>query len=199
TCAKCGANAKCSKDGSGVASCSCNDGFDMLANGTCSDVVCLALGCSPGGTCLKQMGTNVRYCKWDSPCGNCPMGATCKTTPSKAGNPIPYCVCPDGYGMTQDACIEGGKSTVGAASITLIQDPKALDKASRPYTVRANLDGCTDLPKEVAGNYKTRYGVYNMNGTLRCNTFQLWAGSNCSGKLVSAGPLSTVSYCTVFT
>ncbi|CAI5458203.1 unnamed protein product, partial [Closterium sp. Yama58-4] len=76
---------------------------------------CAALGCEPDGTCeVDQNGG--RYCKWASPCGTCPTGATCKTVLETEDSDftlwhpdlaqVPYCECPQGFGMTPTECVE---------------------------------------------------------------------------------------------
>ncbi|CAI5458191.1 unnamed protein product, partial [Closterium sp. Yama58-4] len=70
------------------------------------DPACDALGCEPGGKCEVD-GNGERYCKWDSPCGACPTGATCKTVPAtnKPSVQVPYCACPEGYNITATQCV----------------------------------------------------------------------------------------------
>ncbi|CAI5977030.1 unnamed protein product, partial [Closterium sp. NIES-64] len=149
------------------------------------DPACAALGCEPVGGKCEVDGNGERYCKWDSPCGSCPTGATCKTVPatSNSGVPVqlPYCACPDGYGMTETSCVEGGKSTVASTSITLVAEWKAKDNTSRPYTLRWNLNGCTQYPAAVAGNYSSEYLLANINSTADCRVAYQYYTDNCEG------------------
>ncbi|CAI5522608.1 unnamed protein product, partial [Closterium sp. Naga37s-1] len=183
---KCGPGGNCTRDVNGNPSCSCSTGFKLSFDKlSCIDSKCFALGCSPGGTCAKDNSTGLLYCKWDTPCGRCPTGATCNTTLEIMENSLaPYCVCPAGYGMTQDACIKGGVSTVGAASMTFDSD-QVRDGGSRPYTVRANINTCTPVPKERVGNFTRRYLVFNTNdGTPLFRSREYWTGNNCTGELL---------------
>ncbi|CAI5534153.1 unnamed protein product, partial [Closterium sp. Naga37s-1] len=60
----------------------------------CTDAPCDALGCEPVGKCVVDE-SGERYCQWDSPCGACPSGATCKTVPA-TNNDSPCGACPTG-------------------------------------------------------------------------------------------------------
>ncbi|CAI5514440.1 unnamed protein product, partial [Closterium sp. Naga37s-1] len=146
------------------------------------DRACDALRCEPDGTCVKDQNGD-RFCQWDSPCGNCPTGATCKAVPSKGSIPIqvPYCECPSGYGMTATECVQGGKDTVGGNSYTLIANSAAKDYTSRPYTLRYNTDGCTQFPAAVAGKYTTKYTVYSVKSNAYCYKYQEFSTDNCEG------------------
>ncbi|CAI5458192.1 unnamed protein product, partial [Closterium sp. Yama58-4] len=146
------------------------------------DRACDALGCEPDGTCVKDQNGE-RYCQWDSPCGSCPTGATCKTVPSKGSIvvQVPYCECPSGYGMTATECVAGGKDTVGGNSYTFIANPAAKDYTSRPYTLRYNVDGCTQFPAAVAGKYTAKYTVYSVKSNAYCYKYQEFSTDNCEG------------------
>ncbi|CAI5510752.1 unnamed protein product, partial [Closterium sp. Naga37s-1] len=128
-----------------------------------------------------------------SPCGSCPSGATCNTTVEVSQRALaPYCLCPAGYAMTPDACIKGGKSTVGAASMTFVND-NVIDGGSRPYTVRANLNACTPVPKERVGNFTRRFIVYDANdGTPLFSSREFWSGDNCTGELLFQRTMPTI-------
>ncbi|CAI5988024.1 unnamed protein product, partial [Closterium sp. NIES-64] len=146
------------------------------------DRACDALKCEPDGTCVKDQNGE-RYCQWDSPCGSCPTGATCKAVQSKGSIPIqvPYCECPSGYGMTATECVLGGKDTVGGNSYTFIVNRSAKDNTSRPYTLRYNTDGCTQFPAAVAGKYSTKYTVYSVKSNAYCYKYQEFSTDNCQG------------------
>ncbi|CAI5530213.1 unnamed protein product, partial [Closterium sp. Naga37s-1] len=142
-------------------------------------MACAALGCEPDGVCV--ISTNgVRSCKWNSPCGTCPTGATCKTVHTSfiEEADVPYCECPKGFGMTATECKEGAPDQVVASSITLIQDRSASGTASKPYTFRLK-SGCNQYPKEVAGNYKTLYALENIGGTKGCASVELYTDDYC--------------------
>ncbi|CAI5485248.1 unnamed protein product, partial [Closterium sp. Naga37s-1] len=151
-----------------------------------SDPACAALGCEPGGKCEVD-GNGERYCKWDSPCGACPTGATCKTVPLErnVSVQVPYCECPAGYGMTATECVAGGNSTVGWDSITLIANPAAKDNTSRPYTLRLNPNGCTQFPTLMTGK-AAYYFVYMIgtSGRMNCRIYNHYNMNNCEGKLI---------------
>ncbi|CAI5485211.1 unnamed protein product, partial [Closterium sp. Naga37s-1] len=53
------------------------------------------------GTCVVEQNGKLS-CLY-SPCGDCPSGATCKSVPDEfnKNKPIPYCACPQGYGITR--------------------------------------------------------------------------------------------------
>ncbi|CAI5458194.1 unnamed protein product [Closterium sp. Yama58-4] len=148
-------------------------------------VACLALGCAPDGHCEVDQNGELA-CMWDSPCGTCPTGATCETTPAKNDSLVlaPYCLCPEGYGMTDTECVEGVDSTVSSTSFTLIANRTAKDNASKPYTLRWNLDGCTQYPEEVAGKYTTIYTVWNTTNTPACRDATLYSTDNCEGTTI---------------
>ncbi|CAI7896782.1 unnamed protein product [Closterium sp. NIES-54] len=148
-----------------------------------ADPACAALGCEPvGGTCEVD-GNGERYCKWDSPCGICPTGATCKTVAATFNSavPVPYCACPQGFGITASKCVEGGRSTVSSFSSTFIANRTAKDASSRPYTFRVNLIGCTQIPAAVVGKVTTMYIVDGIDGAPSCRSFKNYATDNCRG------------------
>ncbi|CAI5514444.1 unnamed protein product, partial [Closterium sp. Naga37s-1] len=146
---------------------------------------CLAFGCGSDGSCGVDPNGDY-FCKWDSPCGACPTGASCETTPAESDSSVlaPYCVCPEGYGMTDTECVEGGESTVSSTSYTLIANRTAKDNASKPYTLRWNLDGCTQYPEAVAGKFTTIYAVWNSIDSLPCQNATLYRDDNCDGRVV---------------
>ncbi|CAI5988007.1 unnamed protein product [Closterium sp. NIES-64] len=78
-----------------------------VASVLCTDAACDALGCQPGGKCVVDENGE-RFCQWDSPCGACSTGATCKTVPASdnSGVQVPYCACPQGYGITATKCVK---------------------------------------------------------------------------------------------
>ncbi|CAI5514436.1 unnamed protein product, partial [Closterium sp. Naga37s-1] len=156
------------------------------------DPACDALGCGPGGKCeVDQNGE--RYCKWDSPCGICPAGATCKTVPAKyyPSVPVPYCACPQGSGITETKCVAGWASEVSSYSITVIANPTAKDSSSQPYTLRLNLSDCTQLPVAVAGQYRTIYSVENTDDAPKCASIEYFSTDNCEDDPVRGGPFAT--------
>ncbi|CAI5467138.1 unnamed protein product [Closterium sp. Yama58-4] len=146
---------------------------------------CLALGCGPDRHCEADQNGEL-VCQWDSPCGTCPTGATCETTPTNDDSSVlaPYCLCPEGYGMTDTECVEGVDSTVSSISFTLIANRTATDNASKPYTLRWNLDGCTQYPEEVAGKFTTIYTVWNTTNTPACQDATLYSTDNCEGTTI---------------
>ncbi|GJP49251.1 hypothetical protein CLOM_g8490 [Closterium sp. NIES-68] len=115
-----------------------------------------------------------------SPCGSCPSGATCRLTPAHndVSLTVPYCACPNGYGMTPDACVKGAHSTVSGDSITLSRKAGAQDQAS--FTFRPNMDSCTQLPEAVAGSFDSHAVVLRM-GTPSCAVITVYDGDNCTG------------------
>ncbi|CAI7885517.1 unnamed protein product [Closterium sp. NIES-53] len=198
--ANCGPNGTCVKKQNGDPTCSCNAGYQMPPDKlVCVDLACYVLGCEPEGVCVNNNG--VRSCKWNSPCGSCPRGAVCKTTKAdllKAIDPqelirtvdAPYCECPAGYGMTPTECIKGAPDQVLSTSMTLIRDPTAKDKASKPYTFRFK-NGCTQYPKEVAGNYTAFYSVININGIPNCQDWEAYTTDNCTSTPERSGHSGT--------
>ncbi|CAI5534148.1 unnamed protein product [Closterium sp. Naga37s-1] len=159
-------------------------GDETAPPASADDPACAALGCEPGGTCeVDENGE--RYCKWDSPCGTCPTGATCKTVPAYSNNSVqvPYCECPAGYGMTSTECVLGGSSTVSSFSLTLFANPAAKDNTSRPYTIRLNPTGCTQYPPAVAGKSTFFYGVANIGSTWSCPYYYTYSTDNCEGRV----------------
>ncbi|CAI5485243.1 unnamed protein product, partial [Closterium sp. Naga37s-1] len=138
-----------------------------------------------------------------SPCGACPTGATCKTvleTDTREFQPslwingripaqVPYCDCPAGYGMTPTECVEGGNFTVGAESVTLIANQTAKDYTSRPYTLRWNLNGCTQIPAAVTVKFTAMYSVFSIGDTPKCQNIYFYRTDNCEGSsyAVSSG------------
>ncbi|CAI7912557.1 unnamed protein product [Closterium sp. NIES-54] len=160
------------------------------------DPACDALGCGPGGKCeVDQNGE--RYCKWDSLCGTCPTGAFCKTVPSEYNSTaqVPYCTCPQGYGLTATKCVAGASPTVGSFSITLIANRTARDNSSRPYTVRFNLNNCTQYPDAVAGKYRARFTVEGIDDAPDCPNLKVYKTNNCEGEpFFTSTLLKTKSY-----
>ncbi|CAI5485238.1 unnamed protein product, partial [Closterium sp. Naga37s-1] len=157
-----------------------------------ADPACAALGCEPDGKCVVgQDGT--RSCQWASPCGACPTGATCKTVPAASNNsvPVPYCACPDGYGMTPTDCIQGENSTVSSSGMTVIGNRTAQDKASRPYTFRLNPNACTPFPDAIARTFSTLYTIANIPDAPRCPKMNLYATNNCQGTPTASFPTNT--------
>ncbi|CAI5458185.1 unnamed protein product [Closterium sp. Yama58-4] len=156
-----------------------------MASMLCTDAACEALGCEPGGTCVLDE-TGERYCKWDSPCGACPTGATCKTVPSTQDSSVqvPYCACPDGYGMTPTKCVKGEASTVASISYTLIANLTARDNSSRPYTFRPSLNNCTQVPAAVDSTFTAMYTVYNIGNASNWSTVKIFTGYNCDGTVM---------------
>ncbi|CAI7841857.1 unnamed protein product, partial [Closterium sp. NIES-53] len=64
TCAlkTCGVNSRCTKDIAGVASCVCDTGFALQADGvTCTDT-CVLKQCGGNGTCIKSLGVASCMC-----------------------------------------------------------------------------------------------------------------------------------------
>ncbi|CAI5485254.1 unnamed protein product, partial [Closterium sp. Naga37s-1] len=153
-----------------------------VASILCTDAPCDALGCEPGGTCVVDE-TGERYCQWDSPCGACPTGATCKTVPATNNGwvRVPYCACPSGYGMTPTGCVDGEVATVASYSATYIVNRTANDYTSRPYTFRLNRNGCTQYPDAVAGKFTSVYIVDNIDDAPWCPKFQVFSTDNCEG------------------
>ncbi|CAI7862340.1 unnamed protein product, partial [Closterium sp. NIES-53] len=171
---------RCAIAENGYPYCFCYEaGYEMDSNRVnCVRSECYFSGCGPDRDCVYNYG---RYtCKWRSPCGSCPSGATCKTirATSAVVADVPYCVCDAGYGMTTTGCVQGSPDTVPASSITLVQDRAAVNNASRPYTFRTNV-GCNQLPKEVAGNFSNYYEVHNINGGRGCSMLTFYRGDNC--------------------
>ncbi|CAI5484477.1 unnamed protein product [Closterium sp. Yama58-4] len=180
---------KCEVMGAKTKYCGCRQGFEKCDYTACEESLCSNLGCaSLGGRCVRSM-IGLYSCQWASPCGNCPDFATCKSFMSeKYKATIQYCVCPYGYGMTENGCVMDYKHMMAAASFTFIQDPWANDKASRPFTVRASYGGCMQLPREVAGKYRARSSVFNIaDGTPRCKAIKFYDGNNCEGNVVKGG------------
>ncbi|CAI5470092.1 unnamed protein product [Closterium sp. Yama58-4] len=197
TCAEvnCGPNGKCVKKDNGDPTCSCNAGYQMPPDKLiCVETACYVLGCEPEGVCVNNNGA--RSCKWNSPCGACPSGATCRfvqgmnltgvgyTEPPKVD--VPVCECPAGYGMTPTECVKGAPDEVLGYSITLIQDPTAKDKASKPYTFRYR-EGCTQFPKEVAGNYTVEFHVHGIGDAPMCRSWRLYDTDNCTSTPLHKG------------
>ncbi|CAI5506414.1 unnamed protein product, partial [Closterium sp. Naga37s-1] len=157
-------------------------------NVSSSDPACAALGCDPGGTCQVDQSSEL-FCQWDTPCGSCPKGATCKTTYNYgkywAPVPVQYCMCPQGYGMydatdRQGACIRTGPGRASAFSLTLIANETAKDKASRPYTFRLDNHICTQLPDAVAGKVTAAYIITTNNDYLSiCHKVRIYPSDNC--------------------
>ncbi|CAI7892230.1 unnamed protein product [Closterium sp. NIES-54] len=79
---------------------------------------------------------------------------------------------------------KGGESTVSSTSYTLIANRTAKDNASKPYTLRWNLDGCTQYPEAVAGKFTTIYAVWNSIDSLPCQNATLYRDDNCDGRVV---------------
>ncbi|CAI5467143.1 unnamed protein product [Closterium sp. Yama58-4] len=158
------------------------------------DPACDALSCEPGGKCVVD-GNGERYCKWDSSCGVCPTGATCKTVPARyyPSVQVPYCACPQGFGITETKCVAGGASDVSSYSMTLLANPAAKDSSSRPYTLRLNLSDCTQLPAAVAGKYRTIYSVENTDDGPKCASIEYFSTDNCEDDPVRGGPITTPS------
>ncbi|CAI5513062.1 unnamed protein product, partial [Closterium sp. Naga37s-1] len=162
----------------------------VLCNVDSTDVTCDALGCVPGGTCEVDRNGN-HFCLWDSPCGECPTGATCKSFPSATASEtvaLPYCACPEGSGITPTECVAGGTPTVSSHSFTYIMNRKAKDRTSRPYTFRLNLNACTQFPEGVAG--LSMYCPDNTGDAPTCSNYKLYEGDNCDGNIVFEGPYS---------
>ncbi|CAI5503772.1 unnamed protein product, partial [Closterium sp. Naga37s-1] len=176
---KCPSNSTCTltSGGKGV-TCACDEGFSQI-NGACVDKACSELGCEPDGVCVNTNG--VRSCKWNSPCGTCPTGATCKTIhiPPYYDVDVPHCECPTGYGMTPTECIQGAPDQVLATSITLVRDISAKDNASKPYTFRATY-GCNPLPEGLAGNFRAIYQTFNIDGGPSCASFRWYESDDCT-------------------
>ncbi|CAI5529511.1 unnamed protein product, partial [Closterium sp. Naga37s-1] len=112
----CGSNGTCIKNSAtGVASCVCDTGFVLQADGrTCTDT-CVIKGCNAvvtdcvkdaagAASCVCKTGyQNISgTCMGPASCGVCPAGASCTVVPyTKAA----YCACPLGYGMTAAGCV----------------------------------------------------------------------------------------------
>ncbi|CAI5460143.1 unnamed protein product [Closterium sp. Yama58-4] len=159
--------------------------WSSVASVLCDDPIdsgCAALGCDPDGSCqLDQSGE--LFCQWASSCGTCPRGSTCtqKREYIKYIVNMTYCACPDGYGLTPRGCYWGNE--LGSSfSFTVIADPTAKDKASRPYTFRLNSTGCTQLPDAVAGKATfVRYLRDTGNGGAPCARYRIYPTDNCKG------------------
>ncbi|CAI5534152.1 unnamed protein product, partial [Closterium sp. Naga37s-1] len=173
---------RASATASGVSSQAPQECLFYLASVLCVDAPCDALGCEPGGTCVVDENGE-RYCQWDSPCGACPTGATCKTVPATNNGwvRVPYCACPSGYGMTPTGCVDGEVATVASYSATYIVNRTANDYTSRPYTFRLNRNGCTQYPDAVAGKFTSVYIVDNIDDAPWCPKFQVFSTDNCEG------------------
>ncbi|CAI5458186.1 unnamed protein product [Closterium sp. Yama58-4] len=158
-----------------------------------TDPACAALGCEPAGGTCEVDGNGKRYCKWDSPCGACPTGATCKTVPASSNSSVqvPYCACPKGFGMTATKCVAGGRPTVSSFSSTFIANRYAKDASSRPYTFRVNLAGCTQFPAAVVGKVTTIYIVDGIGDAPSCRSFKNYAADNCKGASESGNSVGT--------
>ncbi|CAI5517679.1 unnamed protein product, partial [Closterium sp. Naga37s-1] len=153
----------------------------ILQDITTSDPACAALGCEPaGGKCEKDKNGE-RYCKWDSLCGPCPSGATCKTYESDP--PYPYCSCPSGYGMTATSCVQGGAPTVSSYSYTYIANETAKDAAARPWTFRLNLNVCTPTPPAVTGVITSAYKTENIGDAPPCRKIIYYKSNACEGAI----------------
>ncbi|CAI5535673.1 unnamed protein product, partial [Closterium sp. Naga37s-1] len=159
-------------------------------NVSSSDPACAALGCDPGGTCQVDQSSEL-FCQWDTPCGSCPKGASCKTTYNYgkywAPVPVQYCMCPQGYGMYDDtdrpgACIQNsaGPGRASSFSLTLIANETAKDRSSRPYTFRLDNHICTQLPDAVAGKVTAAYIITVNNGYSQiCHKVRIYPSDNC--------------------
>ncbi|CAI5460828.1 unnamed protein product [Closterium sp. Yama58-4] len=157
-------------------------------NVSSSDPACAALGCDPGGTCQVDQSSEL-FCQWDTPCGSCPKGATCKTSYDYgrywAPVPVQYCMCPQGYGMydTTDipgACIRSGEGRASSFSLTLIANETAKDRSSRPYTFRLDKNICTQIPDAVAGKVTAAYIITINNGySPICYKVRFYPSDNC--------------------
>ncbi|CAI5960980.1 unnamed protein product [Closterium sp. NIES-65] len=140
--------------------------------GSTTDPACEALGCEPGGKCeVDQNGE--RYCKWastphkelhshttlhpspshprDSPCGTCPSGATCKTVPGTdfPQLQVPYCECPQGFGMTATECVAGfGMIATECVAGEILHPPHSLHSllSSLPHSLISLLAPLSYLP-----------------------------------------------------
>ncbi|CAI7735849.1 unnamed protein product, partial [Closterium sp. NIES-54] len=152
-----------------------------------SDPACAALGCEPDGKCVVDQNGE-RSCLWDSLCGACPSGATCRTVGVASDNrvvDVPFCLCPEGYGMTPADCVKGENATVSSNSMTLIASRTAKDNASRPYTFRLNLNACTPFPEAVAQTFTTMYSLENIPDAPRCPKLSYYSTDNCQGDTVA--------------
>ncbi|CAI5534150.1 unnamed protein product [Closterium sp. Naga37s-1] len=94
------------------------------------DRACDVLKCEPDGTCVKDQNGE-RYCQW----------ATCKAVASKGSIPIqvPYCECPQGYGMTATECVAGESPLSPHSPYSLLTRPTlsslALLSPHSPYSL----------------------------------------------------------------
>ncbi|CAI5458228.1 unnamed protein product [Closterium sp. Yama58-4] len=146
-----------------------------------ADPAWVELGCDRDGICVMDHKGQLS-CLY-SPCDDCPSGATCMTFPDefKDEKRIPYCACPQGYGITPTKCVKGGTSTVSSTSYTLIVDRRAPGDASQPYTFRPNLNASTQYPEAVRGKYTTLYSVENTEDAPRCQHYKFYSADNCAG------------------
>ncbi|CAI5981523.1 unnamed protein product [Closterium sp. NIES-65] len=153
---------------------------------TASDPACAALGCEPVGGKCEVDKNGERYCKWASPCGSCPVGATCKTYLKPSTNELlPYCSCPSGYGMTATSCVQGGAPTVSSFSYTVVVNETAKDAASRPWTFRLNPNGCTEIPAAVAvaRTVTSYYSLQNIGDAPACRKVAYYKADKCEGEI----------------
>ncbi|CAI5458232.1 unnamed protein product [Closterium sp. Yama58-4] len=107
---------------------------------------------------------------------------------------VPYCACPQGYGITKTKCVKGGTPTVSSTSFTLIADTRASSEGSQPYTFRLNLNNCTQFPEAVAGKYATAYTVDNIRDAPKCVRFKNFLTDNCAGDPADKGRPCTSTY-----
>ncbi|CAI5458190.1 unnamed protein product, partial [Closterium sp. Yama58-4] len=94
---------------------------------------------------------------------------------------VPYCACPDGYGITATECVAGGASNVSFYSFTVIANRTARDNSSRPITFRPNLNSCTQYPEAVAREGVTVYFVQNTNDAPGCSSWRDYSNDHCGG------------------
>ncbi|CAI5503959.1 unnamed protein product, partial [Closterium sp. Naga37s-1] len=194
TCAlkACGGNGTCTIDSTtGAASCVCNTGFVLQADGrTCTDT-CATLSCNTYTTdCVKDAAgaascacktgyQNVSgTCMGPASCGVCPAGASCTPVPyGKAA----YCVCPPGSGMTTAGCVLGATPTVSTISFSYYTLP-SFGITPATYTMRLTYNGCTNLTASSAPDIQSYGSVQNAPGGVgRCLEIRAYTQAGCIG------------------
>ncbi|CAI5988059.1 unnamed protein product, partial [Closterium sp. NIES-64] len=140
------------------------------------DPACAALACQPGSKCAVDQNGG-RYCQWPSLCGACPTGATCKTKlTSDSTLSVPYCSCPDGYGITTTDCVQGRHPTVSSYSYTYVMNN------TYAYTFRLRLNVCTPIPERALGLVTIIYGMDNIGDAPACSNIKFYDSNYCQGK-----------------
>ncbi|CAI5955556.1 unnamed protein product, partial [Closterium sp. NIES-65] len=182
----CSANSTCVVNSGGVASCVCDAGFVLQANGrTCIEPCSI---CDGNHACVKDVaGAVTCVCKYEvvgdkcvgpASCGACPAGAVCTPLPSTWPS---YCMCAPGYGMTSTGCVQGATPTVSSTSFTFYDHPN-FTITRFISTMRVHWDGCTDITLPRASDVLSYTRIEPAPGGMgNCTNVCAYYGYGCAG------------------